>query len=46
MLYEVITNAEEYREKLEEAFRTDRPVIVEARIQEGDYDDVILRNHK
>ncbi len=39
-------NAEEYREKLEEAFRTDGPVIVEARIQEGDYDDVILRNHK
>jgi len=39
-------NAEEYREKLEEAFAMNGPVVVEARIEDGDYDDLILRNHK
>ncbi|QEN09650.1 thiamine pyrophosphate-binding protein [Oceanispirochaeta crateris] len=39
-------SADEYRSVLEKAFSTEGPVIVEARIEGGDYDNVILRKHK
>ncbi|MGD9938944.1 MAG: thiamine pyrophosphate-binding protein [Clostridia bacterium] len=40
------TNADDYRAALETAFATNGPVIVEAKIIPGDYDDVILKKHK
>jgi acetolactate synthase I/II/III large subunit len=40
------TNADEYRSALEKAFAADGPVIIEAKIIPGDYDDLILRKHK
>jgi acetolactate synthase I/II/III large subunit len=40
------SNADEYRAALEAAFATDGPVIIEAKIKPGDYDDLILRKHK
>ncbi len=39
-------NCDEYRETLEKAFAMNGPVVVEARIEAGDYNDLILRNHK
>ncbi|MGD8114043.1 MAG: thiamine pyrophosphate-dependent enzyme, partial [Sphaerochaetaceae bacterium] len=39
-------NAEDYRETLKKAFEMEGPVVVEARIEDGDYDDLILKNHK
>jgi acetolactate synthase-1/2/3 large subunit len=42
----VANDAAGYRAALEKAFATDGPVIVEAKIKPGDYDDVILRKHR
>ncbi|TFG81122.1 MAG: thiamine pyrophosphate-binding protein [Spirochaetales bacterium] len=42
----VATNVEEYHTVLAKAFEMDGPVIVEAKIQGGDYDELILRKHK
>ncbi|WP_332447040.1 thiamine pyrophosphate-binding protein [Sphaerochaeta sp.] len=39
-------NCDDYRKALETAFEMGGPVVVEARIEAGDYDDLILRNHK
>ncbi|MGD1832143.1 MAG: thiamine pyrophosphate-binding protein [Sphaerochaetaceae bacterium] len=39
-------NSEDYRETLKKAFEMEGPVVVEARIEDGDYDDLILKNHK
>ena len=40
------SNQNEYRAALEAAFAANGPVIIEAKIIPGDYDDVILRKHK
>ncbi|MFH2116015.1 MAG: thiamine pyrophosphate-dependent enzyme, partial [Spirochaetota bacterium] len=40
------SNADEYRAALKTAFATDGPVIIEAKIMPGDYDEVILKKHK
>lgn len=40
------SNADEYRAALEKAFAFNGPVIVEAKIKPGDYDDLILRKHR
>lgn len=40
------SNVDEYRAALKAAFATDGPVIIEAKIIPGDYDDLILRKHK
>ena len=42
----VANDAAEYRAALERAFAMDGPVIVEAKIKPGDYDDIILRKHR
>jgi len=39
-------DAEEYRNALRKALSSDGPIVVEAKIRPGDYDDIILRKHK
>lgn len=41
-----VDNAKDYRSALVRASGTDGPVVVEAHIQPGDYDDVIMRRHR
>lgn len=41
-----VSTADEYRTALNNAFASDGPVIIEAKIKPGDYDELILRKHK
>jgi len=41
-----VLDAASYRDALRTAFASEGPVIVEAKIRPGDYDEIILRKHR